>query len=79
MARYKGKDWARDRYTEQRVRDILDAVQELPAEANADWLSAAARLREKVEGLTIAAALELLVTVYASDDQIPCQNLPKGT
>jgi hypothetical protein len=70
-------NWARRTYATQRRTDILRAIDELSFEAKTDWLSAVVRLQGRVEHLRLDDALEILVTVYATDDQFPCSNLPK--
>jgi hypothetical protein len=72
-------------YVAQRRAELLEAVEELSPESRKDWEDAARRLVKKLQDRThisrpmsVESALEILVTIYATDDNCPCQNLPKG-
>lgn len=63
-------------YTEQRRQDILEVVGELSEETQGALFMAVSRLKSRLD-IDDASALELLVTVYATDDTSPCMPLPQ--
>ena len=81
----------RSEYMTQRRRIILDAINHLSPEVKKDWFDAADRLVKKMSqrwSLNLSggkepqfgqdSALELLATIYSTNETVPCFDLPKG-
>ena len=70
------EQYARSQYAGQRRKDIMEAVNELSFDSKTEWLGAAIRLQGKINHLRLDDALEILVTLFATNDQLPLQELP---